>query len=128
MSLKSNVIINMVRSILGILFPLVTFKYASVVLGPEGIGIANYSQSVISYFQLFATFGITTYAISEGSKVRGDKDKFSRFASEVFYCKPYSLCFISFNYITFFCLWAIRKSQRIYFNSWADNYIHPYWC
>lgn len=84
MSLKSNVIINMVRSILGILFPLVTFKYASVVLGPEGIGIANYSQSVISYFQLFATFGITTYAISEGSKVRGDKDKFSRFASEVF--------------------------------------------
>ena len=84
MSLKSNVIINMVRSILGILFPLVTFKYASVVLGPEGIGIANYSQSVISYFQLFATFGITTYAISEGSKVRGDKDKFSRFASEIF--------------------------------------------
>jgi len=83
-SLKGNVIINLVRSILSILFPLVTFKYASVVLGPEGIGIANYSQSVISYFQLFATFGITTYAISEGSKIRDDKDKFSRFASEVF--------------------------------------------
>lgn len=83
-SLKGNVIINLIRSVLGILFPLVTFKYASVVLGPEGIGIANYSQSVISYFQLFATFGITTYAISEGSKIREDKDKFSRFASEVF--------------------------------------------
>jgi O-antigen/teichoic acid export membrane protein len=84
MTLKGNVIINMMRSIFGILFPLVTFKYASIVLGPAGIGIANYSQSVISYFQLFATFGITTYAISEGSKIRDNQNRFNDFASEVF--------------------------------------------
>lgn len=83
-SLKFNVIVNAIRSVLAILFPLITFKYASVVLGPQGIGITNYSQTIVSYFQLFATFGITTYAISEGSKFRNDKVQFNEFVGEVF--------------------------------------------
>lgn len=83
-SLRLNTVINIVRSVLSILFPLITFKYASVILGPIGIGIANFSQSVVSYFQLFATFGITTYAVAEGAKLRTDKVKFQRFASEIF--------------------------------------------
>lgn len=83
-SLRLNTIINILRSILSILFPLITFKYASVILGSTGIGIANFSQSVVAYFQLFATFGITTYAVAEGAKLRSDKVRFQQFASEIF--------------------------------------------
>lgn len=83
-SLRLNTIINIVRSLLSILFPLITFKYASVILKPEGVGIANFTQSIVSYFQLFSTFGISTYAISEGSKLRSDIIKFHQFASEIF--------------------------------------------
>ena len=83
-SLKSNSILNIIRSVLGLLFPLITFKYASVILGPDGIGAANYAQSIITYFQLLATFGITTYAIAEGAKLRRDPDKFKEFTCEIF--------------------------------------------
>lgn len=82
-SLRINSILNIIRSMLNVIFPLVTFKYASNVLGPDGIGAANYTQSVISYFQLIATFGIATYAVAEGSKVRNDKQKLATFVNEM---------------------------------------------
>ena len=82
-SLRNNSILNIIRSLLNVIFPLLTFKYASNILGPDGIGAANYTQSVISYFQLLATFGIATYAVSEGSKVRNDKVRFAEFVNEM---------------------------------------------
>lgn len=83
-SLKANTVLNILRSVLGLLFPLITFKYASVILGPTGIGAANYAQSIITYFQLLATFGITSYAIAEGAKLRKEPERFGRFANEIY--------------------------------------------
>lgn len=89
-SLKLNAILNTIRQSLTILFPLITFPYVSRVLGTDEFGRYTFSASVVTYFQLFATFGISTFAIREGAAIRNDKKAVSGLASDLF----------SFNIIT----------------------------
>lgn len=82
-SIKGNLIANGIKTLMSVLFPLITFPYASRVLGAVGIGKVNYASSIISYFSMFAALGISTYAIREGARLRDDKEKFSKFAKEI---------------------------------------------
>lgn len=83
-SLKTNAILNGLKQCFGILFPLITFPYVSRALGEEGFGKYSFSWSIVSYFVLIAGLGVSTYAIREGARIRDDKEKLSRFCSEVF--------------------------------------------
>lgn len=83
-SIKINALLNGARTILNLLFPLVTFPYISRVLSIDEIGKYNFSLSIISYFMLIAALGIDKYAIREGTKYRNNKNEMSRFASEIF--------------------------------------------
>lgn len=82
-SITINLIANGIKTLMSVLFPLITFPYASRVLGAAGIGKVNYASSIISYFSLFAALGISTYAVREGSRIRDDKERFSKFAKEM---------------------------------------------
>lgn len=84
LSVKLNAILNLVKTIVLLIFPLITFPYISRILGVELLGRYNYSYSIVSYFILFAGLGISTYAIREGSKIRDDKERFEEFSTEVF--------------------------------------------
>lgn len=83
-SLTVNFILNLIKSLLTVMFPLVTFPYASRILGKDGLGKVDYSQSIINYFVLLAGLGVVGYAIREGARVRDDKKKFQEFANEIF--------------------------------------------
>jgi len=83
-SLKTNALLNTIKTVISLLFPLITFPYVSRVLQVEEIGIYNFSASVISYFALLAGLGISTYAIREGPQYREDRKLISKFVSEVF--------------------------------------------
>ena len=83
-SLAANAIMSGVKSILSILFPLITFPYVSRVLQVENLGKYNFANSICSYFVLFAGLGISTYAIREGSKLRENREEISRFASQMY--------------------------------------------
>lgn len=83
LSLKKNAALNMTRTVMSLIFPLITFPYASRVLGPVYIGKVNFAQSVVSYFSLIAALGISTYAIREAAKVRDDKTRLSKFIKEI---------------------------------------------
>lgn len=83
-SLKLNMAFNFTRTLLGVLFPLITFPYASRILLPEGLGKINFAQSVIQYFALFASLGISTYGTKCVANYRDDKQKLSKFCSEIF--------------------------------------------
>lgn len=74
---------NVVKIMMTILFPLITFPYASRILLADGIGKANYVASVVSYFQLLSSLGISAYAITEGAKIRNDQKKLNHFATEI---------------------------------------------
>ena len=83
-SLGINVVINVIRNVVNIIFPLITFPYASRALGVNSIGIYNFSYSIVSYFLLIAALGISTYAIREGARYRNNKELLTEFASEIF--------------------------------------------
>lgn len=82
--IKKNFIFNTIKTIMVVVFPLISFPYISRVLGVEGVGRVQYCTSVISYFILFASLGITNYSVREGVKYRGDREKFSKFVREIF--------------------------------------------
>ncbi len=83
-NIKLNAVLNMVKTISSIIFPLITFPYVSRVLMPENIGKVNFGSSFVSYFTLIASLGITTYAIRECSAKRDDKNELSKTASQIF--------------------------------------------
>lgn len=83
-SIKINAILNIIKSLLSVVFPVITYPYATRVLGVENIGRVDFGASIVSYFSLLASFGLTTYAIREGTRVRDEKEKFKSLADELF--------------------------------------------
>jgi len=83
-SLKINIILNIIRTIMSLIFPIITFPYASRVLLPEGIGKINYVNSIISYFTMLAMLGINTYGTREVARLRDSKEELNQFCSEIF--------------------------------------------
>ncbi|WP_333854535.1 flippase [Epilithonimonas sp.] len=69
-SIKGNFVYNLLNTSLGILFPLISFPYASRILMAERIGEVNFFQSIIQYILLLTSLGIPMYAIREIAKVR----------------------------------------------------------
>ena len=83
-SLAKNSIYSAIRSFLSVAFPLITLKYASVVLGADGLGKVEFSKSFVSYFLLLAGLGIESLAVRNGSAQRDDKIALNNFSSSVF--------------------------------------------
>lgn len=90
--MKLNMVLNAIKGILSIVFPLISFPYVSKTLGVTNIGRYNFSNSIISYFLLLATLGIKTYAVREGARIRDFRRKFEFFASEMFSISIISTC------------------------------------
>lgn len=106
-------VLNAVKGIMSVIFPLISFPYVTRVLGVEGIGQFNFSYSVISYFLLIAALGISAYARREGSAIRKDKAKLSAFASQMF---SLNLITTVIAYVLLFGLLAVSTSIRSYSN------------
>ena len=81
--MAKNIIIYMFRTFIVAVSPMIIFPYASRVLGDEGVGKVQFIQSLATYFQLFATFGIASYGIREGSRIRDDKERLGKLVSEL---------------------------------------------
>ena len=82
-SIVWNSMIFAFKSVLGIIFPMITFPYVSNVLGPANLGKVEFANSITNYFIFFAALGITTYAVREGAKVKDDPEALSRLSSEL---------------------------------------------
>lgn len=106
-SLKINMILNAIKGLLGVVFPLISFPYVSRILGVENIGKYNFANSVISYFVLLAGLGIKTYAIREGARIREDTKRFSAFANEIFTINAVSTA-LSYA-VLFICMVFVKK-------------------
>lgn len=111
-SISINLIANGIKTLMSVLFPLITFPYASRVLGAAGIGKVNYATSIISYFSMFAALGISTYAIREGARIRDDKEKFSKFAKEMLNINLFTTLIAYGVLLIFLCL-PILKNYKI---------------
>lgn len=101
-SVKKNTIYNIIKSVSAIVFPMITFPYASRVLGVENVGKINFSSSMISYISLIASLGVTTYAVRECAKVREDREQLNRLSSQIFSINIISTIFAYI--VLFICL------------------------
>lgn len=82
-SLKHNATMNVILNISNMVFPLITYPYVARALLVEANGRLSFAQSVVSYFALFATLGITTYGIKACAQVRDNKEELSRRVQEL---------------------------------------------
>lgn len=111
-SIKKNIILNGINTVIGILIPIVTFPYAARVLMPEGIGVVNFLNSIIGYITLFTFLGIPMYAIKEVAKYRDDKQARDTITLEIL---TLSTILCVFGYIA---VWALATFvPRIQANS-----------
>lgn len=108
-SLGLNAFLNGLRSVLNIIFPIITFPYVSRILSVGELGKYNWSNSYVSYFLLLAGLGIATYAVREGTKFRSDRAKISDFAGQVFSINIFST--IVSYVLLFLCVFMFPKVQ-----------------
>ena len=64
-SIAKNYIYNMIYQLLTLIVPLITTPYISRVLGSKGIGIFSFTLSIVTYFILFGSLGVTLYGQRE---------------------------------------------------------------
>ncbi|MCI8659815.1 MAG: flippase [Lachnospiraceae bacterium] len=100
-NLGFNTILNVIKSGLSVLFPLITYPYVLRILGEEGVGRISYCASIISYFSMIAMLGIATYGIREGAKRKTDKKEFRQFVNEVY---TINICSTIIAYVLLFCI------------------------
>lgn len=115
-SIKFNFVMNIILTLSGFIFPIITFPYVSRILLPVGTGKVSFATSVVSYFSMFAQMGIPTYGIRACAKVRDDKDKLSKTAQEIIIINSI-MCLII--YVLFLISIAIvprfREDRQLFF-------------
>ncbi|RFM35843.1 flippase [Chitinophaga silvisoli] len=82
-SVKRNFVYNSLLTVCNILFPIISFPYASRVLGVTGIGKTQFILTFAQYFVIFSALGIPIYGLRETSKVRDDRTALSKLFSEI---------------------------------------------
>lgn len=72
-----NLIYQMLFQVAKIIIPLITVPIVSRALGPSGVGVYNYTNSIAQYFVIFSGLGITLYGNREIARVRDSKEELS---------------------------------------------------
>ena len=70
--MNRNYFYNLLLSVVNILFPIITFPYASHIIGPDGIGKVQHAIFFAESFALIAALGIPLYGISAIAKSNSD--------------------------------------------------------
>lgn len=112
MKIVRNYLYNMSYNLLILFTPLLTVPYISRVLHPVGVGINATTNSVITYFLLFGTVGITIYGNREIAFIREDFKKRSRVFWEIEFLQIFT---ISVAYLFFLIFLFFEKQYKIYF-------------
>lgn len=111
-SLKKNYFYNLIYQICILLPPLITTPYLSRVLGAEGIGIYSFTSSILSYFVLFGSLGISLYGQREIAANQNKIESRSKIFKELFILK---LIFILFSFLIFAIIYFNNKQYSIYY-------------
>lgn len=84
-SIQYNFIMNVILKLSQFIFPIITFKYVSQVMGAEANGHVAFASSLISYFSLVASLGIPSYGIRKCAEVRDDQEALTKLVKELLF-------------------------------------------
>jgi len=113
--LKRNVAYNTLLSISQILFPLITFPYASRILGPAAMGAVSFADNFTTYFLIFSALGIPLYGIREIAKVKNNPVALGKVFSElIFIHLATSVIAVIILFITSYFTYKLRTNFELY--------------
>jgi len=115
--MKKNFFYTVLLSIVNILFPILSFPYASRILGPIGIGNVQFVVSFAQYFALFAALGIPIYGIKETARHRDDPAKLAAVFTElttIYFIASLLLCAIYTGIIFMFPFFENGRTMYLY--------------
>lgn len=100
-SIKKNYLYNLSYQILAIVLPIITTPYLARVLESEGTGTYSYTISIVTYFVLFGSLGISLYGQREIAYVQNDESKKNTIFTELVILRfiTMTLSAISFYFI-----------------------------
>lgn len=110
-SIQKNTVFNLIKTGSSILYPLIVFPYTSRVLGAASLGRVTFGNSIISYFNMMATLGVTAYAVRECSRVRNDRDELGKVASQI---HSINMCTTVIAYLALAVCLAVSQSLESY--------------
>ena len=103
-SIKKNFLYNLVYQVLILILPIVTTPYISRVLGPENVGIYSFTISIVTYFTLFGSLGVSLYGQREiayaGDNIKKRKKAFFEIVIFRFITMTISLSMFILIYVT----------------------------
>ena len=118
MQTQKNIFYNVLLAVSQVLFPLLTFPYLARVLGPENIGLYNFSESYARYFALVAALGISVYGVREIAKKQEQPKALSNTFVELFLINFIATCVLSIVYI-FTIVYTTKLSSNASLFYWS---------
>ncbi|PNZ72005.1 oligosaccharide flippase family protein, partial [Mammaliicoccus stepanovicii] len=111
--LKENLIYQGLYQLIRVLTPIITIPIISRAFGPDGVGIINYSYSIIQYFLLFANVGIQLYFNKLIAECEIESVEISRRFWNIFVSKLIMSLSILVIYFIFICIFV--EDNRLIF-------------
>ena len=108
-SITKNYLYNLIYQILIIIIPIITTPYVSRVLETDGIGKYSFSNSIASYFVIFASLGFGYYAQREIAKYQDNKKKQSEIFWEIIIVRSVSVLTALVFYFTVMALGVFKE-------------------
>ena len=112
-SVTKNYIYNLIYQILLIIIPIITTPYVSRVLGADGVGKFSFSNSIASYFVIFASLGFGYYAQREIAKYQDNKKKQSEIFWEIITVRSVSVLTALIVYFTVIVLGVFKEEYTL---------------
>ncbi|GEO75050.1 PST family polysaccharide transporter [Levilactobacillus namurensis DSM 19117] len=116
MQVVKNYLYNAFYQIFILLVPLITTPYLSRVLGPTGVGINAYTNSIIQYFILFGSVGVNLYGNRQIAFVHGSREKMTTTFYEIFFLR---IITVACSFIAFLFFLRLVKQYHTYY--WAQS-------
>ena len=107
-----NYIYNLIYQFLTIFLPLITTPYLSRILGAKQIGIYGYTTSIVAYFILFGSLGISMYGQREIAYFQDNKGKKSKIFWELVIIRFITL---TISTLLFYFIFVRGKSYSLYY-------------
>lgn len=82
--MRRNYFYNLLLTVFNLLLPVASFPYVSRILGPSGIGAAQFALTFSQYIALLAALGVPIYGVREIGRVREDPELLRHRVSELF--------------------------------------------
>lgn len=111
-SVKKNYVFNVIYQIILIVLPIITVPYLSRVLGSAGNGEYGYTVSIVSYFIILGSCGISLYGQREIAYYQSDRKKKSKIFWELFIIKLFTTLI---SMIIFGLIFCIDRHYSLYY-------------